>query len=323
MKGTERPKERGTNMKTRVIAVLVALAAVAVFTTEASAMYHAGMGVFMQRDPGAGAGGHARMGAGGTPAAAGHFIPRDPTGSNQYADGMNLYEYVQSRPTMGLDPEGTRVIYGSKYHRSLFVHTAVSERNSEKTMQAVGAYGSFQQYQRYKSVGTRFMRRYRPGRKKWRSMRTSKYANWQATIPFECLMEDGRLYVRQAKSYSPTKNIDVETNLKEGGGIKIPLPLGFGISAGWSGSWTVNVDPKDDIGAPDEDGAAVLEGRITAWWIEKRNWSITASWNSIKASTGGPGGHDVLAQASSKKYTVRCKCNPKTGKPEIDITLGQ
>ncbi len=122
-----KPKERGTNMKTRLIAVLVALAAVAVFTTEASAMYHAGMGVFMQRDPGPGAGGPARMGAGGAPAATGRFIPRDPIGTAtappmarnlsssqftrrdptlQYADGPNLYQYVRSDPIGRTDPMG-------------------------------------------------------------------------------------------------------------------------------------------------------------------------------------------------------------------------
>lgn len=90
---------------TRRIAILVALAAVAVFTTEAPAMYHAGMGRFLQRDPGAG-GAH-RLGAGGAPAATGRFIPRDPTGSNQYADGMNLYHYCRNRPGMLTDPAGT------------------------------------------------------------------------------------------------------------------------------------------------------------------------------------------------------------------------
>lgn len=92
------------NMRTRLIAVLVALAAVAVFTTDASAMYHAGMGVFMQRDPGAG--GANRVGSGGAPAATGRFIPRDPTGSNQYANGMNLYQYVRSNPAAFVDPSG-------------------------------------------------------------------------------------------------------------------------------------------------------------------------------------------------------------------------
>ena len=47
MKDTEEPKETGTNMRTRLIAVLVALAALAVFTTEASAMYHPGIGRFL------------------------------------------------------------------------------------------------------------------------------------------------------------------------------------------------------------------------------------------------------------------------------------
>ena len=46
------------------------------------------------------------MGSGGAPAASGRFIPRDPTGSNQYADGMNLYQYVQGGPTSYVDPSG-------------------------------------------------------------------------------------------------------------------------------------------------------------------------------------------------------------------------
>jgi hypothetical protein len=59
---------------TRLIAMLVGLAAIAIVTADASAMYHPGMGVFLQRDPGAG--GAMRIGAGGaTPV--GQFIPRD------------------------------------------------------------------------------------------------------------------------------------------------------------------------------------------------------------------------------------------------------
>ncbi len=46
------------------------------------------------------------MGAAGEPAATGRFIPRDPTGSNQYADGMNLYQYVRSDPIGRTDPMG-------------------------------------------------------------------------------------------------------------------------------------------------------------------------------------------------------------------------
>ncbi len=80
----EQLKEWGTNMRiTRLIAVLLALAAVAAFTTEASAMCNPRLGVFMQRDPGPGAGLPARIGAAG-PAVGGSFAKRDilhPVGS--------------------------------------------------------------------------------------------------------------------------------------------------------------------------------------------------------------------------------------------------
>jgi len=105
MKDTEEPKETGTNMRTRLIAVLVALA---VFTTEASAMYHPGIGRFLQRDPGPGAAAHARVGSAGQRVRS-RFIPRDPTGSNQYADGMNCYLYVGSNPVRWRDPSGLTV----------------------------------------------------------------------------------------------------------------------------------------------------------------------------------------------------------------------
>ena len=36
----------------------------------------------------------------------GRFIPRDPTGTNQYADGPNLYQYVGSNPAVRVDPQG-------------------------------------------------------------------------------------------------------------------------------------------------------------------------------------------------------------------------
>lgn len=137
-------------MRTRLIAVLVALAAVAVFTTEASAMYHAGMGVFMQRDPGAGAGGPARMGAGGAPAATGRFIPRDPTGSNQYADRMNLYQYVRGNPVIYVDPQGLACCAYVRLSNAFGIpgissigggHTAVElDRDGKSTLIELAAY---------------------------------------------------------------------------------------------------------------------------------------------------------------------------------------
>jgi hypothetical protein len=92
---------------TRLLASLIALAATATLTTEASAYLHPSTGRFISRDPGAGSNAN-------TPAKTTHFPPRDPTGSNQYADGMNLYEYVRSEPTINLDPTGTTVVITCK-----------------------------------------------------------------------------------------------------------------------------------------------------------------------------------------------------------------
>lgn len=94
---------------TRLIAVLVAFAAIAVLTADAHAFYHPTMGRFLQRDPGAGAGSPARLGATG-PAVVGGFIPQDPVGSDQYADGMNLYQYARSSPSSVADPTGLAVV---------------------------------------------------------------------------------------------------------------------------------------------------------------------------------------------------------------------
>jgi hypothetical protein len=88
--------------KTHLIVVLAGLTAVTVSAPEASAYYHPGMGVWMSRDPGPGAGGPPRVGAGGA-AVGGGFIPRD-----QYADGMNLYQYVRSAPVGYVDWNGAQ-----------------------------------------------------------------------------------------------------------------------------------------------------------------------------------------------------------------------
>jgi len=108
----QRPiNERGMNMqpkackakRTHLIAALLGIVVLSIFAADAAAMYHPGMGRFLSRDPGAG--GAMRIGAGGA-APVGGFIPRDPTGSNPYADGMNLYQYVRSSPVRYRDPSG-------------------------------------------------------------------------------------------------------------------------------------------------------------------------------------------------------------------------
>lgn len=90
--------------RTHLIAVLAAAVAVGVFAADASAYYHPGMGRFLSRDPGPGGTmGAPRVGTAG-PAVGGGFLPRDPT--EQYGDGMNLYQYVGGNPISSLDPEG-------------------------------------------------------------------------------------------------------------------------------------------------------------------------------------------------------------------------
>lgn len=87
--------------RTQLVVALVAVAVVGLCAASASAMYHPGVGRFLQRDPGSG--GAMRIGAGG-PAVVGGFIPLD-----QYADGMNLYQYVGSDPANRWDPSGLGV----------------------------------------------------------------------------------------------------------------------------------------------------------------------------------------------------------------------
>jgi len=102
--------------RTHLIAVLAGLAAIAIITADASAMYNPRTGTFMQRDPGPGAGSPVRIGAGGR-AVSGSFAQRDPQPAGQYADGMNLYQYVGNRPTNALDPTGTILFVMSGAHR--------------------------------------------------------------------------------------------------------------------------------------------------------------------------------------------------------------
>ena len=99
------------------------------FAADASAMYHPGMGVFMSRDPGTGAGGPMRVGAGGA-APVGQFISRD-----QYRDGMNLYQYVQSNPLRYVDPQG---LWGEETHYDI-VNVLMGYRCSAIAQAVAGA----------------------------------------------------------------------------------------------------------------------------------------------------------------------------------------
>ncbi len=92
--------ERGRIMKrTYLLAVLVSLTVIAIFAADASAYYHPTVGRFVSRDPGP-------NGDSAAPATGTRFVPRDPTGTGQYRDGTNLYQYVQSNPVAALDPSG-------------------------------------------------------------------------------------------------------------------------------------------------------------------------------------------------------------------------
>lgn len=153
-------------------------------------------------------------------------------------------------------------------------------------------------------------------------MPTTKFALWQATIPFKCTLENGRPAIKRAKSYSPLKNISTETNLSRSGSFRIPLPLTFSISAGLTGRWGVIVDPIGSLTSTSlSDGTAVFKGAMDAYWYKKTSWGFTVRFSGIGIGTSIPTGTTLMAKGSSKKYTVKCKCNQETGKLEIDITL--
>ena len=95
--------------RTRLITGLIGIVALSLFAADAAAYYHPAMGRFLQRDPGPG--GATRIGTAGR-AVGGGFIQPDPVG-NQYADGMNLYQYVRSNPITRLDPDG---LWGRETH---------------------------------------------------------------------------------------------------------------------------------------------------------------------------------------------------------------
>ncbi len=94
-------------MNARRFALALVVAAISLSAAqEASAYYAAHMGRFTSRDP---AGEVGRFG-GGMPPSAGvamGFVDRGRYGPMAaYDDGMNLYQYVRSTPTMMVDPHG-------------------------------------------------------------------------------------------------------------------------------------------------------------------------------------------------------------------------
>jgi len=94
-----------------ILPVFVAALVAVVFTTDAMAMYHPGLGRFVQRDP------HGQE-LGPTPNRIGNthpssvnfnFIPRDEINPHlQYSSGSNIYQYVNSSPESRIDPVGLK-----------------------------------------------------------------------------------------------------------------------------------------------------------------------------------------------------------------------
>lgn len=94
--------------RTNLIAILIGLTAIAAVSQDSLARgrtYHPTLGRFVQRDP---------RGTSLEPSIARNlssvqFTQRDPIA--QYADGMNLYQYVRSAPTARRDPSGLAAIF--------------------------------------------------------------------------------------------------------------------------------------------------------------------------------------------------------------------
>jgi hypothetical protein len=122
----------------RMVAIAVGLTTIAILAADASAYYHPTIGRFISRDPGAGR-------SATRPTATANFPPRDPTGSKQYADGMNLYEYVRSRPTIATDPSGTTLVIHCKARKvienSLKDEGVTGYRRSQVAVKSGGGIG--------------------------------------------------------------------------------------------------------------------------------------------------------------------------------------
>lgn len=78
---------------------VVSFTAVLIFTTSASAFHSPRQGRFLQRDPGS-------PPKNSNPTSTYVFTFDLLAIQNQYADGMNLYEYVKSKPIIAVDPSG-------------------------------------------------------------------------------------------------------------------------------------------------------------------------------------------------------------------------
>lgn len=91
--------------RTNLIAVLLGFAPVGAVSQDAFArgrMYNPATGTFMQRDPA----GMPLAPPMGRNLSGSKYTQRDPTA--QYADGMNLYQYVRSSPCVWIDPFGEK-----------------------------------------------------------------------------------------------------------------------------------------------------------------------------------------------------------------------
>lgn len=218
---------RGTNMKrTHLIAVLFGVIAVGIFAADASAYYHPGMGVFMSRDPGAG--GATRIGAGG-PAVAGGFIPRDPTGSNQYADGMNLYQYVRGNPVNRVDPHG---LWSKELHSETTEQVALLIGYSQRCRAVLADWNRgiddwsgaslFPEYH-FNFISDRFFGDYQPlrGRDEWFQHRWDKgvrklsnagpWYSWIEDCVYDGLAHIGEALHHRQDSFSHSAARDAET----------------------------------------------------------------------------------------------------------------
>ena len=89
--------------RTHLIAVLVGVIAVGLFTADALAFCNSSTGTFVQRDPGPGGMMAASRVGAMRPPVAGQFVPRD-----QYSDGMNLHQYARSNPGNMVDWNGSQ-----------------------------------------------------------------------------------------------------------------------------------------------------------------------------------------------------------------------